>query len=143
MAAVSLYMGAAAEDVPEKTGALAAQSIDVLIVEDDRDMRELIEQLMLFEGYAVGSASDGGEALECMRRRRVRLVLLDLMLPAVNGFAFRRAQLSDERLADIPVVIISGTGNLHVAAADLGVRDYLVKPLDFDKLLATVRKYIG
>jgi CheY-like chemotaxis protein len=120
-----------------------AAAADVLIIEDDSEMREMLEHLLRSEGYAVRTATDGGEALTRMREAPVRLVLLDLLLPAMNGYEFRKAQLRDDRLAEIPVVLVSGAANLHIAAARMRIRDYLVKPLDLNKLLQTVRDYLS
>ena len=135
-------MTAAVDRTAQSTGNSATRAVDILIIEDDDDMRELLEHLLTSEGYAVKTAKEGGEGLACMRRASVRLVLLDLQLPGVNGYDFRNAQLRDERLAQVPVVIMSGTGNVHVAARRLNVGEYMVKPLDFGKLLAIVRRYV-
>lgn len=136
-------MAATAEENPHEARTEQTGAVDILVVEDDAAMRELLEQLLLSEGYSVAGAKDGQEALAWMRAVPVRLVLLDVLLPRVNGYEFREAQLQDERLAPIPVVITSGEGNLHLSAARMRVRDFVAKPLDYGKLLAIVRKYLG
>lgn len=135
-------MTAAADEAPHYARTGRAGTVDVLVVEDDAAMRELLEQLLLGEGYSVTTAQNGAEALAHMRETPVRLVLLDLLLPGVNGYEFRAAQLQDDRLAKVPVVITSGEGNLHIAAARMRVRDFLAKPFDYGKLLAVVRRYL-
>ena len=135
-------MTAAADESSSEAPTGRTGSLDILIVEDDPSMCELLELFLLGEGYAVATATDGGEALARMRKTPVRLVLLDLLLPRVNGYQFRDLQLQDKRLADVPVVIISGEGNVHIAAATMGVRDFVSKPLDYGKLLRIVRRHL-
>ena len=79
----------------------------VLVVDDDRDIRELMVELLASEGYEVASASDGRRALAEARARRPDVILLDLMMPVMSGWEFREAQLRDPTLADIPVVVVT------------------------------------
>jgi CheY-like chemotaxis protein len=79
----------------------------VLVVDDDRDIRELLVELLASEGYEVASAPDGRRALAEARARRPDVILLDLMMPVMSGWEFREAQLRDPALADIPVVVVT------------------------------------
>ena len=79
----------------------------VLVVDDDRDIRELLVELLASEGYEVASAPDGRRALAEARGRRPDVILLDLMMPVMSGWEFREAQLRDPALADIPVVVVT------------------------------------
>lgn len=103
----------------------------ILVVEDEADVREAVAALLDVGGYAVLQAADGDEALRRLRSGVVRvvLILLDLQMPRMDGRAFRAAQLCDPDLATIPVVIMSGAADGAVAAAQLGVRVYLQKPV--------------
>jgi CheY-like chemotaxis protein len=86
---------------------LRAASRRVLVVDDDRDIRELLVELLASEGYEVASAADGRRALAEARSRRPDVILLDLMMPVMSGWEFREAQLRDPELAGIPVVVVT------------------------------------
>ena len=111
----------------------------VLIVEDDPDIRDLLSSVLLLEGYEVVTASDGAQGLDQLRGARPSLVLLDLMMPAMDGWEFRRQQLLDPSLARVPTVILSGDGRLEAKAASLGT-SFLRKPVDLDTLLDVVAR---
>src|SRR4051812_17571750 len=85
----------------------------VLVVEDEADLRALIVGLLEGDGYAAVGASNGEEALDVLRTtpRRPCLILLDLMMPRMDGWAFRAAQRRDPALASIPVVVVTGYGS--------------------------------
>jgi CheY-like chemotaxis protein len=116
----------------------------VLLVEDDDDIRGSIAEILREEGFEVVGASDGDEALRFLRgaAEPPRLILLDLMMPVMDGWAFRAAQLADERLAKIPVVILSAATDVRRHAQQLRVDDYLVKPLDVPLLLNAIERHI-
>jgi CheY-like chemotaxis protein len=110
----------------------------ILIVEDDPDTREAIGIGLQAEGYTVMTAPDGLEALELLDRGvRPCLILLDLMMPVMDGVHFRIEQLNRPEIAAIPVVVVSAFGQL-TRAKWLRASDYLPKPIDFDRLLAIV-----
>ncbi|HEX8113120.1 MAG TPA: response regulator [Kofleriaceae bacterium] len=110
----------------------------VLVVEDDLDIREVMRMVLEASGYQVLEAGDGAEALEVARAHRPRIILLDLMMPGMDGFQFRESQLQDPAIASIPVVIVSGGGAVPQKAAELGAAGYLVKPTDVQRLLAVM-----
>lgn len=112
----------------------------VLVVEDDLDIREVMRMVLEASGYEVLEAGDGAEALVVARAHRPRLILLDLMMPGMDGFQFRESQLRDPAIAAIPVVIVSGGGAVPEKAAELGAAGYLVKPTDLQRLLAVMRE---
>ena len=115
-----------------------SQDKSILIVEDDRDLRESIVVFLEGEGYRVIEAEDGKEALRCLQSTDVCLILLDLFMPVMNVWAFRAEQLRDPRLAAIPVVVISADAGTSQKAAALGAVDGMVKPIDFDRLVQTI-----
>jgi len=120
---------------------------NVLIVEDDADTREMLATLLSMEGFHAVAAEDGLEALHLLRTVRHRapdipcLVLLDLKMPRLSGNEFRRAQLGDPIVANVPVAVISGATDAQQRAEDLGAVATVTKPIDFDVLLNVVRRY--
>jgi CheY-like chemotaxis protein len=116
----------------------------VLVVEDDRDMRVIVLQLLELHGWSAHAASDGVEALEALRRHRPSLILLDLAMPRMDGFEFRRRQraLPDERLASVPVVVVSAMADAPQCQSELGAEEVLVKPFEPDRLVSTVQSIV-
>ena len=94
------------------------------------------------QGFAVETAADGEEALAALRGGlEPCLILLDLRMPRMSGKEFREHQLRDPRLAHIPVAVFSGDTHEAVVAAQLGIRDHLKKPIDFDALFAVLQRH--
>src|SRR6478752_2982966 len=122
---------------------------NVLIVEDDRYIRDLLTTLLSAEGFHAVGAEDGLEALHLLRSVRHRapavpcLVLLDLAMPRLSGNEFRRAQLGDPILASVPVAGMSGAVDMAQRAQDMGAVAAIAKPIDCDVLLEIVRRYCG
>jgi CheY-like chemotaxis protein len=112
----------------------------VLIVEDDADLREMMAQLLSLEGFRTQTVPNGRAALDYLRQGDFpEVILLDLMMPVMDGWEFRRRQREDPRLAGVPVVVLSALDQSR--AADLEGAAFLKKPLDFDRLLDLVRQY--
>jgi len=112
----------------------------VFIVEDDVDTREMLEHFLETEGYAVETAANGKIALERLAGGvRPAVILLDLMMPVMDGWQFRRAQVRDSSLARIPVIVVSAAGRDRVTQIDAD--DFLSKPVNLDELLARVTHY--
>ncbi len=111
----------------------------ILVIEDDGDTRALIVEALSREGHVVGDASDGVEGLQSAREHRPDLILLDLMMPTMDGWAFLDELRRDERLADIPVVVLSGCPEDMVEG--LEVDGYLRKAHDLDEVLAFVERW--
>jgi CheY-like chemotaxis protein len=112
----------------------------ILIVEDDADLREMMAQLLTLEGYRAETVANGRDALDYLHRGDPPdLILLDLMMPIMDGWEFRRRQREDPTLAGVPVVVLSALDQTR--AADLGGTAFLKKPLDFDRLLELVRQH--
>jgi CheY-like chemotaxis protein len=111
----------------------------ILIVDDDSDIRETLSELLEGEGYVCSGAAHGNEALRYLRERPApALILLDLMMPVMDGFDFRAAQLDVADWRQIPVIIVSASGRSRQAARDLGAAGYLEKPIDIALLLQQV-----
>jgi CheY-like chemotaxis protein len=116
----------------------------VLIVEDDETARKALKVLLESEGYLVGTAANGREAVNyLLRNGRPGLILLDLMMPVMSGWEFRKEQKRDSALASIPVVVCSAAGDLQQEVALLGASGCLQKPIDSERLLEMVRSFCG
>ena len=112
----------------------------ILIVEDDIDTREMLGRFLELEGYRVETAENGKRALERLGSGvEACVILLDLMMPVMDGWHFRVTQVQDSALANIPVVVLSGAGNIEQEAAALGVAGYVAKPFDVSSLLGVVQ----
>jgi CheY-like chemotaxis protein len=118
----------------------ARVSATVFIVEDDVDTREMLGRFLELEGYRVETAANGKLALERLETGvGPCVILLDLMMPVMDGWQFRQAQVRDATLADIPVIVVSAAGRdrLEKIQADA----YLSKPVDLDELLGCVTQF--
>lgn len=111
----------------------------LLLVEDDVDIRETLSDALGWEGYTVEVAAHGRAALDWLAKgTHVDVILLDLMMPVMNGWEFRRAQLADPALANIPVVVLSAS------APDSCRPDrYLPKPFSVERLLAVLDELVA
>jgi CheY-like chemotaxis protein len=114
----------------------------VLTIEDQPDIRRLIRMTLEFKGLSVLEAGDGEEGLALARQHRPDVILLDVMMPGMDGLAVKQALAADDKLRRIPVVIISALGRTTDVQAGLesGVHAYLVKPFSPWELLDVVEK---
>jgi len=100
----------------------------------------MMAQLLSLEGFRTATVSNGLEALEYLHNGdRPDLILLDLMMPVMDGWEFRRQQQADPQLARVPVIVLSALDQNR--AADVNAAAFLKKPLDFDRLIKLVRSY--
>ncbi len=114
----------------------------VLLVEDDVDVREVITDVLSESGYEAVPVPHGQAALDWLRSSDApALILLDLMMPVMDGYQFRAAQQADRALAPIPVVVLTAHGNAGDAVERLGAAAYLRKPVRLEELLDTIAKY--
>jgi CheY-like chemotaxis protein len=112
----------------------------VLIIDDDEDIRDTIRSLLELRGFVVDTAGDGLSGLERMRNGPPpALVILDFMMPGMNGEEFRAAQLDDPELAKVPVVLLTGAGEAGGAARVKVER--IPKPIDLQLLFDTVARF--
>lgn len=112
---------------------------NILIVDDDSHIRELVGHLLKREGFGVTEASNGFEALEQLQSVKVDLVILDIMMPEMDGWELCRQLEADYE--DLPILMLTAKGEtIHkVKGFDLGTDDYLVKPFDSQELVARVK----
>jgi CheY-like chemotaxis protein len=110
----------------------------VLVVDDETDIRQAVAEVLAEEGHQVVSARDGAEALTHLRAFHPQLVLLDLMMPVMDGWQFRAAQKREEpELSAVPVIVLSALGRDGAIDADA----YIQKPFDLDDLLKAVKRH--
>jgi CheY-like chemotaxis protein len=113
-------------------------SCDVLIVDDDDDLRTTFVETLEDEGIRVASAKNGQEALERLRAGRPAVILLDYSMPVMDARAFRAAQRADPAIADVPVVLMSASRCFDVAGE---VLPHVTKPLRLDSVIELVKRY--
>jgi CheY-like chemotaxis protein len=114
----------------------------VLVVEDAPDVREFMDLLLSSSGYETMNACDGADALAKMHDKRPCLVLLDMQMPVMDGWQFRRRQLEDPKLAEVPVICVTAVFDPAAVTRELGLR-CLPKPIDFLDLLNEVQSACG
>ena len=112
--------------------------VRVLVIDDDVALREILRDCLEAEGYAVDVAVDGRDGLDRLQHRRPRVILLDLMMPVMDGWTFRAEQLARDELARIPVIVLSAAHGARRQAELLGAAAIIEKPFDLDSLCATV-----
>ena len=115
-------------------------TLRVLIAEDDQGLRESLERVLRFEGYGVLLAKDGAEALDVVDHEDPDLLVLDIMMPHVDGLSACR--MLRQRGSALPILMLTArhTVSDRVDGLDAGADDYLVKPFAIDELLARVRR---
>ena len=114
----------------------------LLLVDDERDVRESFELLFSAEGFDVETASDGCDALNKVRKHRPDVVLTDLVMPRMDGLQLCRRLRADNTTLDIPIVVLSAYTASHTPEIEECADAFVQKPADFDQLLGTVRQYI-
>ena len=114
----------------------------VLVIEDDDDMRELERTALETSGYQVVVATNGAEGLQRLRTCKPCVIVLDVMMPVMDGLTFLAERQTYGRAASVPVVCVSAGGDeLMAEASRLGARECLAKPTDFDELCDIVGRY--
>ena len=112
--------------------------IDILIVEDNKELSELMHDFLQADGYSLGLAYSGEKAVEMYRKEKARIILLDLMLPGMDGYT-----VCDEirQIGNVPIIILSAKNQKDdkMLAFELGADDYVEKPFDMDILKAKIR----
>jgi len=114
----------------------------ILLIDDDPDIRVSLAELLRLEGYPVVTACNGEEGLEKLKSNSLPcVILLDLMMPIMDGWEFRAKQLSEPDLAQLPVVIISATTEIRRHAFELKAAGFVSKPFVLDRLLSVLQRY--
>jgi two-component system, chemotaxis family, chemotaxis protein CheY len=122
-------------------GASTREHATVLVIDDDRDVRELLSEILRTEGYAPAAASNGSEALALLDRLELppTAIVLDLMMPVMDGWEFLAHKGRDPRLSAIPVIVISASGR----GVDGGASLQLEKPFEIDALVRAIHRCSG
>ncbi len=113
----------------------------ILIVDDEIDMCNALEMFLTFKGYACKIAHSGGEALDILHAQRIDLVLMDVMMPGMNGFEASRRIKNDESLKFIPIIMITALSEKkdRIQGIEAGVDDFINKPIDHSEVLARIK----
>ncbi len=118
----------------------------LLIVDDDKEIRDALTEVLEDEGYVVEAAVNGADALSRLRAGSGALpglILLDLMMPIMDGPQFRSAQLGDPRLATIPILVLSADRNATLKGEALGGAEACTKPIRLETLLAAIERTLS
>jgi CheY-like chemotaxis protein len=116
----------------------------VLVVEDDKDIRQVLGDALHTLGIRVGFATNGQEALDYLRAEEPPcVILLDLMMPVMDGWKFRELQQASPDLAKIPVVVVTADGHAQQKAAQMGVSFGIAKPFEMADLMRVKAMYCG
>jgi twitching motility two-component system response regulator PilH len=117
----------------------------VLIVDDSRTIVRALQLMLEREGYLTYTASDGAQAVALARRHRPDAILMDIVMPNMNGFEATRILANDVQTAAIPIIMVSGTEQSadRVWGLRLGAKGFLAKPINRDELLTKVRSVIA
>lgn len=114
----------------------------ILVVEDDNSIRELLVELLQSEGYEVASAVNGLEGLKYLQtQKNPDLILIDLMMPVMDGYSFRTEQMKNTEWSKIPVIVMSAEANAKEKMKSYGISAFLAKPVELDTILKTVEQY--
>lgn len=116
----------------------------IIIVDDDRDTRELLAMALETEGFEVASAANGLRLISSLQLRRPHLILLDVNMSWIDGFELCKAVKKNENFREIPVIFVSGRGEPEDRrkGIEAGAADYFVKPLDLEGLIARIRELV-
>ena len=121
---------------------MATRRGTILLAEDDEDLRGALRDFLQDAGYGVWTAANGKEALDCLRERGgACLILLDLMMPVMNGWELRAELARDPRLARIPIVVCTAAAHAEERARELGAVGWISKPADVDRLIRLVETH--
>jgi CheY-like chemotaxis protein len=122
---------------------MGMKNVQLMIVDDEPAIREMCADLLECEGYQVVTATNGLEAVHKLAEEPVDLVLMDIMMPVLDGLTACRLIRADDRLQHVPVVMMSAATNLrtYVGEAQQVASAFIPKPFDFDQLIQTVKQF--
>jgi len=124
------------------TASTRTRTCAVLVVEDDDEIRDLLDEMLTDTGFAVTTARNGKAGLELLRAgTHPDIVLLDLMMPVMDGWQLRAEMLADAELAKIPVIIVSGAADMQDDDSALAAARILTKPVKWPVLLEAIRAH--
>ncbi|WP_338261123.1 response regulator [Corallococcus caeni] len=115
----------------------------VLVVDDDPDILEALSEILEAEGFEIRRARNGKEALERLEPDPPHLILLDLMMPVMDGWEFAQRMRQKPAFAGIPIIVLSADRNVGSKAKDIGAMGHLAKPFELNDLLSMVRQSLS
>jgi DNA-binding response OmpR family regulator len=115
----------------------------VLVVEDDVGIREMLIEVLEMEGYEIRSSKHGLDALTVLERWSPHVILLDLNMPVMDGWAFRAEQRRRHSIANIPVIVLSASRATRTDIQGLSAADFLPKPCNIRELISTVERLVS
>jgi DNA-binding response OmpR family regulator len=115
----------------------------VLVVEDHEDKREMVEMLLKHDGFAVHTAVHGLDAFRCIQRFKPCLILLDVMMPVMDGITFARElrRYSDREVAESPIILLTALSDASEALKETGALDVIHKPIAIDEVINVVGRH--
>lgn len=115
----------------------------ILVVDDEKNARETLRQRLEFENFSVVIAIDGDDALKKIQKNSINLVLLDVMMPRINGYQVCRDLKENPATKNIPVILLTAKSQESDKfwGKEVGANDYVVKPYDMDELLEKINSY--
>jgi CheY-like chemotaxis protein len=113
----------------------------ILIVEDEDTIGQVVVETLSDEGYEVRWARNGREALDVLRDWSPRVILLDLMMPVLDGWGFCAALHRLDGRADVPIIVLSGAREATIRAAEMGAVEALSKPFELDDLIESIARW--
>jgi len=120
----------------------ASSTAPILVVDDDQTIRETVAEALQLDGFHVETARNGAEALAVVRDRCPSGIVLDLMMPIMDGWQFLERCRDGQLCTDIPVVVMSAYSKLPEEAAKLGVKGCIAKPFDLDVLVGAIERAV-
>src|SRR3954462_10337704 len=122
------------------TASQAINAAEILVVDDDPDIRDSLREVLEDEGYEVACVGNGREALDHLKTTKPQpcVILLDLMMPVMDGWQFRKEQKQDADISSIPLVVITATGKRPVL---IDAAELVMKPLDLTQLFTAIERY--
>ena len=114
----------------------------VLVIDDDEGLQESLEALLELEGYQARAAHDGIQALEALREIKPALILLDVMMPRMNGYELVAEMRRRQYLPGIPIILLTADGRPKEKATHLGVDGYVGKPFEIDAFLMQIHRFL-
>ena len=120
--------------------------VRVLVADDEPRLRELVRDLLERDGYDVLEAADGEEAVNAVKNHPdIAVVILDVMMPKINGYKISRLLKFDNKYKNIPILMITARSQAEdkLIGEETGADEYITKPFDLDNVLKTVEKYLG
>ena len=117
----------------------------ILVVDDEKDITETISFMLKAEGYEVFVGNDGEEGLKLAKEIIPDLIILDVMMPKINGYKIARLLKYDNKYKQIPIVMVTARGqdSDKLLGEETGADEYITKPFEFEELLNTVNKFLG